>query len=323
MKDVKYILAAFVAVCAIVVCSCHKDDDTVYFYLDGTLGFDLDEYLPTDTTVVLTPYGVTHPEGGEIYYVWSTDASSDADTVDVYYFEIKDTLKTYAITCSARADGYVSTSTTLSTTIVKGGLDGTGSITDSIGEALVDLRVIESIVDERDNKTYYYTTVDGMDWFIQNLAYSGTDDTPLGRPYSDAVAMWDVFGGYYNFEDASVACPDGWRLPTMEEWTNLVGDNNIGTLMANAYFNTEKMWEFWPVVKISNTTKFTALPLGYYDYDNAGHTDMNNKAIFWSSTEDETNPEKADVFYMIVDQPDMYEAYMNKSYFWCSVRCVR
>ena len=83
-----------------------------------------------------------------------------------------------------------------------------------------------TLTDNRDGKTYKTVTFDiplvgGVSvkrtWLAQNLNYEmeGT------YCYSNEPAYCEVYGRLYTFEAAQNACPEGWRLPTVKDWTLL------------------------------------------------------------------------------------------------------
>ncbi len=316
------VLLAFAAV------SCKDDDDDEYNYLDGSIKFSLDYYISAFTTVDLSPSGLSHPEGGEITYVWTvTPDVGDAvsDTTFEFTYTFSDTLQSYKVTCLGIADDYISSSTSITTTVVKGGLDGTGSLTDSLGNSILNLARLGYMTDDREEetRTYYYTSLSGYDWFIQNLEYRGTElSSTIGIPYYNCEAANGVFGSYYSYDEALVACPDGWKLPTSSEWEQCINTAS-GDLMANMYFNGGKMWEFWPAVTISNNTYFTAIPAGEANLQASTFSGMGERAVFWTATEFDEDATKAVVKYFMDDQPTVYDAYMDKTSFGANVRCVR
>jgi hypothetical protein len=73
---------------------------------------------------------------------------------------------------------------------------------------------IVDLKDARDGKTYrtigitqgHYSQL----WMAENLAYK-----------AGATACQDPYGGYYTWKQAMVACPKGWHLPSVDEWSAL------------------------------------------------------------------------------------------------------
>ena len=149
-----------------------------------------------------------------------------------------------------------------------------------------------------------------------------------------------IFGRYYTWTAAQDACPAGWRVPSEEDWKSLAvaagykGDavapvykGVAGNLMVNASFNSERMWEFWPDVKITNATGFCSIPTGYGILGTgttfyAGSED----AVYWTSSsyKEEGSADELAINRMInVNKPDFISNTVSKDSFLASVRCVR
>lgn len=340
------ILAAALMVSAI---SCKKDKETESLpSLNGMLTFNLPEFVKPNEVVILTPKNLSHPDGGIIGYYWKvTPGNTPADTsryetgLDKYgkesdgSFECKfsDTLRTYTINCTAFAKGYNSSYASSVATVVEGGLDGSITGTGILSE---DSRISVDGID------YYYTNINGLDWFRRNLA------NPLyGASYSNAEAMLDVFGNFYSYEEAMKACPEGWRLPTDAEWTAMANAINpeanavegepikgiCADLMADIRFNGTEMWEYWPSVgEITNSSRLAAIPAGYANlgektedgkYPTASFFGVYEYAVFWTADKVEDNDNMAYYRYIIGDQPDLQISKGDINTFGANVRCVR
>ena len=218
-------------------------------------------------------------------------------------------------------------------TVVKGGLDG--SITGT-GIKDKDQHITA------DGITYYYETINGLDWFRNNLA-----DPAYGAPQAKAEAMSDVFGRYYSYEEAVKACPEGWRLPTDAEWRALAESVNAPSaskehgiipgiaadFMADARFNGAIMWEYWPAVgEITNKSGLAVIPCGYSNlgtkgdngtYPTAAFFGVYEYAAFWTADKVEGEDGMAYYRYLICDQPDMQIGKGDVNTLGASVRCVR
>ncbi|MBR6458443.1 MAG: hypothetical protein IKS71_07575 [Bacteroidales bacterium] len=277
MKLYRILLIAALGALALTAC---KDDEetTTSKTLDGTLSAGkMDAYSNPGDTYTFTCSGVSLPSDEEdqtleiVYYFKDGDY---ADTTTTFTFIVPDTLGTYSITATAKAEGYYTKTATLSTVVIsERSLTGTG-----LEEKDPDF------TDTRDNKKYNTVAAGGKTWFARNLAYFEKDadnNYTLGHPYADSRATEDIVGGFYTWTDAQAACPAGWHLPTAEEFDALGTD--AGALMCNGRFNGALMWEFWPEVKITNATGFSALPYGYATIVDGAYTfyGTNDYAYFW------------------------------------------
>ena len=91
--------------------------------------------------------------------------------------------------------------------------------------------------DSRDNTTYGWIRLGNLDWMTSNLKYgSPYYENEYGGPLMDnygnprSVVSWYAdfdfesdykkYGNLYTWEEALEVCPEGWRLPTDEDWQN-------------------------------------------------------------------------------------------------------
>ena len=326
--------------------SCKKDEDTQTSpTLDGILTFSSPEFLIKDGTLTMTPKGVTHPEGGIIGYYWkvvpgmdkydttrfanglNTKDETGVESDGTFTHSFKEGLDTYTIYCYAFAKGYTGSSCTRYVTTVAPGRRG--SVTGAyLGEQV---------------------TVNGQTWTAHNCHESA------GSPFRKADVMSDVFGRYYNYEQAIAACDAlqsddpafKWCLPSEEDWialgTSLGGTTEAGKhepvtgiakkLMVDALFNGNKMWEYWPAVgHITNESNMSVIPVGYANlgemaedgsYPSASFTNLYKAAAFWTSTEVEDNESMAYYRYLRSDEPDLFVGKGDKLSLGASVRCIR
>lgn len=54
-------------------------------------------------------------------------------------------------------------------------------------------------------------------WYAENVKY----DVKGSLCYSNTSEYCDAFGRLYNYEQANLACPPGWHVPTIHEWKHL------------------------------------------------------------------------------------------------------
>ena len=339
----RYLIAAAALIAALGIASCKKDDDDTETsdYLDGTLTFSIPGFVKPGETYTMTPSGVSRPstdtstEG--LGYYWNIDlVQTTNDTVRIesdgpevsasYTLTVPDTLLTIDITCAAFANGYYNTSASASVVIVRpeGEERSLQGIKYDTGKTFKD---------PRDGKEYSFTTVAGLDWFIDNLAYEGA-----GSPYFDAAAMTDIFGMYYDWEEALTACPSGWRLPSNADFikvhTSLGGESvseqtarlngKAGDCMVDAKFNDTKLWVYWPAVKITNSTRLAMIPTGYMTIREDGYHDFLGTGDYFACwTSDECNSSQGYYRYIYSDKPDFIAGAASKKQFATCIRCVR
>lgn len=370
------IFAAFAALCII---SCKKDKEETLPYLDGALKINGSEiFISADgdaRTLTLKPSGATHPEGKTLGYYWKV--SPVMESYDTTRFEnglnkngqpsdgsftytIKDSLGTYTIYCYAYASGYNGLSAAAYTTVVRGGVQASP---DEPEVSITNTQITDNGT-ELEGTGYYYVSDGDLDWTINNIY----DDTK-GTAFRGYDAMSGVFGNYYSYDEAKAVCAElpanggnSWRLPTDEDWVNMVKsittdavdftpeihtdiywDNEkngkpslAARLIADGYFNGEKLWEYWPEIGLPvNSSGLALLPFGY---SNLGITpELKSKsaypaalfegtyefATFWTADEVDDNTDLAYYRYVYLKSPHLMIGKGYKSTFGASVRCVR
>lgn len=135
------------------------------------------------------------------------------------------------------------------------------------------------LTDSRDNRTYKTVKIGNHEWMAENLNVKTSDS----YCYNDSVEYCNKYGRLYTWAAASVACPEGWHLPSKEEWFSLfaiVGDSSSAVLplkSTNGWIDN---------LNGSDAYGFSMLPGGFRD---VGGTYINEKrvAFFWSSADND------------------------------------
>ncbi len=362
------------AVMAIMACKKDEEGEESLPSLSGQLRFEVTPYIEKGSSQTYTPSGVIHPEGKGFGYFWKVSFKDKNDTTWTETehltehgdstFKFPDELGTYTISCTAFASGYYSTSSSKTVTTV----DKEASLI-NMDKGFSGKYETDTYTDSRDGKTYNTVRIGSLEWFAENLKYSGdaatqageseSEETPakIGIAYENSEAMSDIFGRYYTWKEASQACPDGWRLPSEDDWLDLgnalkdgeaeleafnIMEGIPGKMMVEASFNSEEnqMWEYWPDVKITNESGLAVIPCGFANisYDEKGRrvgtfdSDYYLFAAFWSSDEynaqtDAIGPsgEDGEAFYRYIywNAPVLQINYASKNSFATTVRCVR
>lgn len=329
MKFSRILLIAAALIQGLCIVSCKdKDEDETLPYLTGDPQFELPLYGKPGDTFNFTASGVKDDDGNAPSYYWSASpVKTKRDTSLTYTLTLPDTLCNVTVTCGAFKKGYYGTTTSKKISIISSKREG-GSLSGIVFDPEKDFKY----TDPRDGHEYWCTTIGDKDWFKDNLAY-----TAAGKPLENSEVTSELFGMFYSWEEAIESCPDGWRVTTLNDWADAakavtgkdfgIGEHMYdiaGDFMGDVYFNGEKMWSYWPDVKITATSGLYLLPLGFANLTEEGKAvfeSMNGYAAFW--TADEKDAEQAYYRYIYEEQPDILLGSASKKSFAASVRCVR
>jgi len=139
----------------------------------------------------------------------------------------------------------------------------------------------------------------------------------------------DQLGGLYQWEEAMQyvqtanaqgICPDGWHIPSSQDWKTLIrylgGDDMAGGKMK---FTGSNGWQN-PNVGATNSSGFTALPGGYFDFMAQQWHDQYRYGYFWSSQTITQGTSVAMSLSYRTSDIDLYEEYIPSA---LSVRCIK
>lgn len=157
-----------------------------------------------------------------------------------------------------------------------------------------------TFTDERDGSTYRWVRYGNLDWMTDNFHYYLNDNgkcRQYGMDKSSTAVDVERYGRIYSYTGAKEACPDGWRLPTDEDWKNL----EICMGMSEADAN-QKDWRGNVAKRMismyETTTPINILLCGYYTpnmiMQMTGYRFWGSKGYYWTAT---TDIDKGDDFY--------------------------
>ena len=314
-------LTAFLLL-SLLSCKKVEEEETKSDSMSGVVAFNIPYYVLKGETVTMSASGVIYPK--EARYRWYiNNVYVDSLYRQTITVQFPDSLGVFLVTAQSFADGFYSTSTSQQVT----------TIDTAWNSSLTGLkRSGHFIVDERDGMTYGYITAGDRDWFSQNLAWK-----EAGVPFLASPATAGMFGSFYTWSEATSGqvCPDGWAVPTHEDWESLAAvlsggraipfiDNwdGLGSkASADAYLNKNRMWPYSPDNTHTNDIGWNALPLGYSFASTTQFSGFNNYGCWWSATE--KDEDQAFYRYIRYDLGDFPMAYTDKDDLRASIRCVR
>ncbi len=148
-----------------------------------------------------------------------------------------------------------------------------------------------TFIDSRDGQDYKAVGIGNQRWMAENVSYY----TPEGSRYynNDSVNYAEIYGRLYNWETAQNVCPEGWHLPSDEEWKELeiflgMSEAEADATMERGILEGGKLKErdtiHWDAPNSLATDEygFTALPGGGYIWNS--FIGINIAAYFWTST---------------------------------------
>ena len=190
------------------------------------------------------------------------------------------------------------------------------------------------LTDERDGNVYKTVEINGVRWMAQNLDLEYHLSVSESFCYKNDPKNCALYGHLYQWsaaidsagiysDDAKGCgdgvktcsmkgyvrgiCPEGWHLPTSDEYKLLfnITEKNLGAKNA------------WPEgVESTDSLGFSLLPNGEYSF---GYQDIDTAAYLWTSSELSSNEYRA--FSAQSRRAESYTNDMSRSGF-CAVRCV-
>ncbi|MDR0941127.1 MAG: fibrobacter succinogenes major paralogous domain-containing protein [Bacteroidales bacterium] len=191
-----------------------------------------------------------------------------------------------------------------------------------------------------DSNEYKTIAIGNQTWFAENLRTEklndGTEITnvtenevwadnqkPQLSAYNNEMPV-SAYGLLYNYKaiEGGNLCPEGWRVPTDEDWDALaktLGGNEI----AATALKTNVMWKEG---NATNESGFSALPSGFRERDGRFHV-MGEYSLWWSQTPriDKVNDlldTQNGMYYSIDKNTNINHSHIARSV-GLSVRCVK
>lgn len=145
--------------------------------------------------------------------------------------------------------------------------------------------------DYRNNRRYGFMQIGSQLWTTENMVY---EVSRVGSwCYDDTDGFCYDLGRLYSFYDAHFACPEGWHLPSADEWKAMLlqlgnpmeEDGNVYYKYAGTKLKDSTSW--YGRDKGDGTFGFDAIAAGYRLPNNVAdstYLGLNETAVFWTST---------------------------------------
>jgi uncharacterized protein (TIGR02145 family) len=168
-----------------------------------------------------------------------------------------------------------------------------------------------SFTDKRDGKTYKTVKIGSQIWMAENLNYEAEGSVC----YDNNPENGEKYGRLYSWETATKVSPEGWHLPSDDEWNKLI-EYVGGEEAAGKNLKAKFGWKL--NCNGLDTYGFSALPGGSYGDDDdiapAGYT-----CIWWSRSTSENDGCSLTIYYNY-DGAYKYDCHKNYGF---SIRCVK
>jgi len=184
--------------------------------------------------------------------------------------------------------------------------------------------------DARDGQIYRTVKVGNQTWMAENLNFL----TSFSLRYENNAEFGKKYGMLYTYGQALKAVPEGWRLPSYEDWETLrryADKTRRYDFMEDSgeHLKSADGWKYpkdWEPPAISNgkdTYSFKALPGGYAVDEESGmsfHGEGNN-GTWWGNSDDDEG--KALACTLDNESCNLKIGHYEKETWFFSVRCIK
>ncbi len=196
---------------------------------------------------------------------------------------------------------------------------------------VIQPEITGTFIDPRDGNAYSYVRYNNLEWMTRNLSYLSSEGfchsyeitTALGG--NTTAEILRQHGYLYDYTSAKTACPEGWRLPTDEDWKKLETTFGMSIQESNEIgWRGSYVGEILQQDESGSGIKLAAD--GFYSVSHSTYTSkyrqLGFSGLFWTSTADESKNEFAYYRKIAYNSQKCYrESTMMTN--GLSVRCVR
>tara|TARA_B100000508_G_C11435318_1_gene265703 strand:- start:637 stop:1206 length:570 start_codon:yes stop_codon:yes gene_type:complete len=168
-------------------------------------------------------------------------------------------------------------------------------------------RKTKTFVDARDGQEYQIVKIGKQWWFAENLNYE------IDRSWCHEC---EEYGRMYTYEAAMKACPEGWHIPTVEEWKKLISHLG-GNKKAGSKMRSLDKWRN-AKTQFNNSSGFSAIPAPHRG--TRGEVRNPRDARWWSS---DIAPDPAAWAFILKPEDNTIEQLGFYRVSGFSVRCIK
>ena len=189
-----------------------------------------------------------------------------------------------------------------------------------------------------EGQVYHTTKIGSMCWMSENLNVGKwVDGSQEQQPADNGIiekycfgndfTQCDFWGGLYQWNEmmaysqkagAQGICPDGWHIPSSQEWKSVI--RYLGTEDdAGGKLKSTLQWKR-PNVGADNSSGFSAYPSGYYDTMTHRWIDLYMQGYFWTSEMISPTTAVAVNLTFRTGGINMYEEFQHSA---LAIRCVK
>lgn len=173
-----------------------------------------------------------------------------------------------------------------------------------------------SLIDPRDNQTYITVKIGDQVWLGENLNFETIDS----KIYNNESINDSIYGRLYTWDAALNICPNGWHLPSSEEWIELM-EFLGGSGTAGGKLKEEGTAHWYSSNSgTTNESGFTALPGGFC-IENDTFLGIGWYANFWTSSDGRSYFSARCIKLERITTHFKLD-YVNQNYY-LSVRCIK
>ncbi len=210
----------------------------------------------------------------------------------------------------------------------------TGTLTDVDGNTYGTVTIGKQIWMAENLRVTYYADGTPIDEIIDDAEWTALEDNNVDKAFcyynNNLNGEKDIYGALYTYaaavrcvtydcDNVQGVCPDGWHIPSMADWLELIDFINDDDFAASKL----KSKRYWDDVEdeVTNEYSFSAYPAGYrYLYDGK-YKGLGRIVSWWSSEENTQYDAYTLTLYTGTPTVHTYNLY-GKSY-GLSVRCIK